>query len=90
MVGITTASMSNIETGETKSLKASTLMRLAAALDVDPLYIETGNGEPRKLSEMTAPSQVEIVAAIQKLSPSAQAALLAAAQAMLRSEQEHT
>lgn len=41
-VRIAQASLSLIESGKTRSLKASTLMRLAKELDADPEYIRTG------------------------------------------------
>lgn len=45
-IGIKQPSMWDIEAGETKSLRADTLMKLAAALDTNPVYLWTGRGSP--------------------------------------------
>lgn len=41
-VGIRQPSLSKIEKGDTHQLRASTLMRMARALEVDPEYLRTG------------------------------------------------
>ena len=46
-VGIGQPALSSIETGDSKWLRGGNLLRIAAALDVDPLWLETGHGDPR-------------------------------------------
>lgn len=42
--GITQPSLSAIERGDSKTVKGNTLMRLAAALAINPEYLRTGRG----------------------------------------------
>lgn len=44
LIGITQPSMSEIETGETRELMAETLLRISAALKVNPFHLFSGKG----------------------------------------------
>lgn len=45
--------LSSIETGETLWLRGGTLLRLAAALDCDVHWLETGEGDPAPHRDLT-------------------------------------
>lgn len=45
-VGVRQPSIHQIESGDTKSLRADTLMRLALALQTNPVFLWTGLGSP--------------------------------------------
>lgn len=84
-IGVTRASMSQIESGQTKSPAASTLLLIAATLNASPTWIITGKG-PEEL-RLIMPAESELVETIRKLTPENMAALSAAAQALLNSQQ---
>lgn len=45
-VGVRQPSIHQIESGDTRSLRADTLMRLALALQTNPIFLWTGHGTP--------------------------------------------
>jgi len=80
-IGIKQPSLSQIERGSSKSPSASTLLRIAAALDANPDWIINGRGHP--FEPDAAVSQSEMTDVFSKLSPEHQAAILAAAKSLL-------
>jgi len=79
--GIKPPSLSQIETGRTKALKATTILRIAAALETNPAYLMTGTGAA-EMSKAENPQDSEVLDVMHKLSPSKRATLLAVAQAL--------
>lgn len=62
--GLGQSALSSLESDDTKAPHASTLLRLAAALDVDPYWLHTGQGEPGAYQ-----SADSLVAKVGRLSP---------------------
>ena len=79
---ITQAAVSNLITSDTRKPNATTLMRIAAALQANPLWLLTGEGEPFEVAKAKGSGEKEMLETFRALSPSAQAGLLAAAKAM--------
>lgn len=50
-VGVSQSAIAQIESGMSKTIKGNTLLRLAAALEANPRWIMTGNGEPLRLDD---------------------------------------
>lgn len=84
-VGIKPPSLWEIENGETKSLKASTLMRLAAALDANPYFIWTGHGSPVSPIDPNV-EEAQTVDLFRRMTPANQAAWIDVGNALLRSQ----
>lgn len=80
-IGIKQPSLSQIERGTSKSPASATLLRIAAELDANPEWIINGKGHPFKLDTAAAKSEMADIYA--KLTPEHQAAILAAAKALL-------
>lgn len=78
-IGIKQSSLWSIENDVTKTLKASTLLRAAAALDANPIWIQTGRGDPFK---MEGGSNQELIDLYENMPSDHQAALIAAARAL--------
>ena len=78
--GVSQATVSDYESGEVKHFRASTLMKLAAALDTTPEYLMSGNGA--KTIEDAATDEETLLDAFRLLDESKRFALIAAAQAM--------
>ena len=83
-VGVTQAAISNLVTDTSRKPSASTLLRLAAALDANPEWILTGEGDPYMVAPPSKEVEQEILSAFRALSREAQSALLVAAKAMRR------
>lgn len=67
-IGIKQPSLWDIEAGETKSLRADTLMRLAQALDTNPVYLWTGRGSPVAHIDPNI-EEAEVVAVYRRMTP---------------------
>lgn len=81
LVGVSQSAIAQIESGNTKALKAETLLRLSAALQANPYYIMTGRGT-RETTPVTGDAQIELLALFASLPDEHQAALIAAARAL--------
>lgn len=84
-VGIKPPSLWEIEAGETKTVKAATLMRLSEALNADPAWLSTGRGAPYRM-EVSGPDEGELVSIFRNLNASAQQAILGAARGILAAQ----
>lgn len=80
-VGIRPPSLSQIDTGRTKTLKAATILRIAAALEANPDYLLTGTGSPN-MSDASNPSDKELSNVISSLPDSKRATALAILRAL--------
>jgi transcriptional regulator with XRE-family HTH domain len=79
---LTQASISNWITGASRKPSAPSLLKLAAALECNPQFIITGEGDPWEMNAVTKSSEQELLHAFRDMDPKAQAALIAAAHAM--------
>jgi HTH-type transcriptional regulator, cell division transcriptional repressor len=86
-IGIKQPSLNQIEKNVTKSVKASTLMRLAKVLDANAHWLETGQGSPTAPIE-AKPADSEVLAIWQKLTPTNKAAWIASGRAMLEQQDD--
>lgn len=84
-VGIKQPSLWEIENGETKSLRADTLMRLAAALRTNPVFLWSGRGNPLEQIDPNL-EEAEAVATFRRLTPSNRTAWLAIGATLLRTQ----
>lgn len=78
-VGMSQPSLSDIEAGNTNAPNAAHLLRIAAALEVDPLWLMTGEGGADKPASATDAEMMEVFG---QLDDSAKRAILAAAKAI--------
>ena len=85
--GIRQSSLSEIERGETHSLRGDTLIQLARALQISPDYLRTGRGDPAALSAATE-DESQLLAIFRSVPASAQAAIMGAATGVLRAQPE--
>jgi transcriptional regulator with XRE-family HTH domain len=83
-MNLTQASVSNWLTGNSRKPSAPSLLKLAAALDANPHWIITGDGDPFQMQVIGKRSEEELLTAFREMEPQAQAALIAAAHAMKR------
>ena len=83
-IGLTQAAISNIVTNSSRKPSAPTLLKLAAALQANPNWIITGQGEPFEMNTIGAKSEQELIEAFRVLDNQAKAALIAAAKAMAK------
>lgn len=81
-IGLTQAAISNIVTNSSRRPSAPTLLKLAAALQANPQWILDGQGDPFEINTIGAHSEQELLNAFRNMDEQAQAALIAAAQAM--------
>jgi transcriptional regulator with XRE-family HTH domain len=77
--GMSQPSLSDIEAGHTKHPNAAHLLKIAAALEVDPLWLLTGEGSPEKPPTAT---DAEMMDVFSQLDENAKRAILAAAKAI--------
>lgn len=84
-IGIKAPSLWEIENGETKSLRADTLMRLAAALDTNPYYLWTGHGSPVSPIDPDV-DEAQAVDIHRRMTPANRAAWLDVGYALLRAQ----
>ena len=83
-VGITQAAISNLVTDSSRKPSAPTLLKLAAALQANPDWILTGQGEPFEINVIGKAAERELLAAFRNMDAQAQAAIIAAAKAMAK------
>lgn len=83
-IGVTQAAISNLVTDSSRKPSAPTLLKLAAALQANPDWIMTGQGEPFEMNIVGKKSERELLEAYRNMDPGAQAALIAAAKAMTK------
>ena len=83
-IGVTQAAISNLVTDSSRKPSAPTLLKLAAALQANPDWIMTGQGEPFEMNIVGKRSERELLEAYRNMDPQAQAALIAAAKAMTK------
>lgn len=83
-IGVTQAAISNIVTNSSRKPSAPTLLKLAAALQANPDWILTGQGEPFQINVIGAKSEQDLLEAFRQLDNQAKAALLSAAKAMAK------
>lgn len=81
-IGVTQAAISNLVTDSSRKPSAPTLLKLAAALQANPDWILTGQGEPFEMNTITRKSEQQLLEAFRHMDSQAQAALIAAAKAM--------
>jgi transcriptional regulator with XRE-family HTH domain len=79
---LTQATISNWITGASRKPNAPSLLKLAAALQCNPQWVIDGTGDPWQMNKMTQESEQELLEAFRAMDPQAQAALIAAANAM--------
>ena len=79
--GIRPPSLSQLESGKSKKLKGSTLMGIANALKANPVWINTGKGDPFQTT-ISDPEEQEIVNIYRALAPEGQAAFVAMARGL--------
>jgi len=84
-VGVTQAAISNLVTDSSRKPSAPTLLKLAAVLECNPMWILNGEHDPFKYAPLTGESQVELVNLFNHMDPQSRQALMAAARAMKRS-----
>jgi transcriptional regulator with XRE-family HTH domain len=82
-VGVTQAAISNLVTDSSRKPSAPTLLKLAAALQANPEWILTGQGDPFEINIVGKRSERDLIEAFRSMDPQAQAALIAAAKAMV-------
>lgn len=83
------ASLSELETGETKRPRGDTLVRIAKALQVDPDWLITGAGSPARAVQPDE-AQQELLAIWNDLAEANRIALMATARALLGSQPKPT
>lgn len=81
-IGLTQAAISNLVTDSSRKPSAPTLLKLAAALQANPDWILTGQGEPFEINVIGKSAEKELLRAFRNMDAQAQAALIAAAKAM--------
>ena len=81
-IGVTQAAISNLVTDSSRKPSAPTLLKLAAALQANPDWIMTGQGEPFEMNIIGKRSERDLLEAFRNMDSQAQAALIAAARAM--------
>lgn len=88
LAGIKQPSLSEIETGETKLVKGDTLMRLAAALQMNPEFLRTGKGNPAPGIDPNV-DEAEVLSIFRQMKkhPGVQSAWVDAGHALLRAIQ---
>lgn len=84
-VGIKQPSLWEIENGETKSLRADTLMRLAAALHTNPVFLWSGRGNPVEQIDPNL-EEAEVVSTYRRLTTANRAAWLAIGAALVKAQ----
>lgn len=85
MVGIKPPSLSLIENGHTKTLKASTILRFAEVFGVLPQWIETGRGPMFKVAAEDV-DEVEVISIARTLTSQNREAWLATGRALIATQ----
>lgn len=71
-VGIKQGSLTQLETGKSKSPKSSTLTKLARLFEIDPEWLMTGKGTQQPVASLE-PEEAELITFFRDLSPEGQA-----------------
>jgi transcriptional regulator with XRE-family HTH domain len=79
--GIKPPSLSQLESGKSKKLKGSTLLGIATALKANPVWINTGKGDPF-LTTISDPEEQEIVNIYRAIAPEGKVAFIAMARGL--------
>ena len=69
IAGLKQASVSDLETGQSKSFKGNTLVSLARALNVSPEWLSHGKGSMERRDVPLSDEAVAVAAAWQRLTP---------------------
>lgn len=83
-IGITQAAISNLVTDSSRKPSAPTLLKLAAALQANPDWILTGQGDPFEINVISRKAEKELLEAFRNMDQQSQAAIVAAAKAMTK------
>lgn len=83
-VGVTQAAISNLVTDSSRKPSAPTLLKLAAALQANPDWIISGEGDPFQMNTIGQKSEQELIEQFRAMDDQSKAALLAAAKAMAK------
>lgn len=81
-IGVKQPSLWELENGESRAAKTSTLLKLAEVLNASPEWLATGKGAPYKITA-AGPDEGELIAIYRNLPVESQAALLIAAKTLL-------
>lgn len=82
--GVEQPTISDLERDVTQSVSAATMLRVAAVLETNPHYLMTGRGDPDAM--LPEGSSAQLLEIFSSLTPTNQAAALAAASALLDSQ----
>lgn len=85
--GISAPSLSDIENGVTKSLKADTALALGKVLECSTDWLNTGKGTPAAPAHIKSIEQTELLAVFEHLTEPHKIALLSTARALLQSQE---
>jgi transcriptional regulator with XRE-family HTH domain len=83
-MGLTQSAISNLVTNDSRKPSAPTLLKLASALQANPDWIITGQGEPYQTNTIGRKQEQELLEIFRRMDTKTQLALLAAAKAMAR------
>jgi transcriptional regulator with XRE-family HTH domain len=80
--GVDQTAVSKLELGQSKQPEATTLLRLAKALEANPAWILTGKGDPFAVNALPIEIQERILRDFSKLDEEARAVFLSLLQVM--------
>lgn len=85
LANIGQSAISSIETGDTKWMRGGNLLRIAEALAVNAVWLETGFGDPQ-VNVQTNTDDAAILDIARQLNPANRAAWIAAGKAMVETQ----
>lgn len=85
-LGIASASLSQIESGVTKSPAADTLLKLAVELNANPFWILDGKGDPLTWPKLVGDEAGALLSMFNAMTDERKAVLLATCQALHKQE----
>jgi transcriptional regulator with XRE-family HTH domain len=85
VLGIKQGSVTQLETGKSKSPKSSTLTKAARYFEVDPEWLMTGKGPQQPVASLD-PVEAELIAFYRDLSPEGQAYVFGSAKSVHQTE----
>lgn len=88
-IGITQASMTDLETGKSKSPASQTLTKLARVLEVDPEWLMTGKGAQQPIASLSE-TEAELLLVYRALSAEGREYVLKRARSVHRDEYDRT
>jgi transcriptional regulator with XRE-family HTH domain len=83
-VGVTQAAISNLVTDSSRKPSAPTLFKLASALQCNPNWVLTGEGDPYAWAPVTSDTQVELLNLFKGMSEDSKSTLMAVARSMIK------